>query len=191
VIFHETALRGAYVVDVERREDDRGFFGRTFCRSEFNARGLQPTVAQVNVGYSRRRGTLRGMHFQYPPRGEAKLVRVTRGAIWDVIVDLRPESPTYLEHLALELTAEDGRALYVPERFAHGYQTLEDRTEICYQASESYAPALEGGLSPLDPRLALPWPLPVSAISAKDEGWKPLAEMEPEMRQRMAREVPA
>lgn len=186
MIFRETRLGGAYVVDVERREDDRGFFGRTFCRNEFAAHGLQPVVAQANVGYSPRKGTLRGMHFQFPPHAEAKLVRVTRGAVVDVVVDLRPESPTYLEHLALTLTAEDRRALYVPERFAHGYQTLEDDTETWYQTSELYAPGVEGGLSPLDPRLALPWPLPVSTISAKDTAWAHLDQSEAEIRRRMA-----
>ena len=186
MIFQETSLDGAYLVDVERRADERGFFGRAFCRKEFEAHGLQPVVAQTNVGYSTRKGTLRGMHFQFPPKGEAKLVRVTRGAVMDMVVDLRPESATYLRHLAVTLSADDRRALYVPERFAHGYQTLEDGTETWYQTTEFYAPGDEGGLSPLDPRLALPWPLPVSAISARDTAWPPLERSEAEIRRRMA-----
>jgi dTDP-4-dehydrorhamnose 3,5-epimerase len=186
VIFQETRLRGAYIVDVERREDDRGFFARAFCRKEFADRGLRPFIAQANVGYSTRKGTLRGMHFQFPPHGEAKLVRVTRGAVADIIVDMRPESPTYLQHVAVTLTADDRRALYIPDRFAHGYQTLENETETWYQTSEFYAPGTEGGLSPLDPRLALPWPLPVSALSEKDAGWQHLDQSEAEIRRRMA-----
>lgn len=185
MIFDETALPGAFTVSLERREDERGFFARAFCQREFSARGLEPLVAQANVGYSRRKGTLRGMHFQLPPRAEAKLVRATRGAVLDVIVDLRPESPTYLAHASVRLAADDHRALYVPKRFAHGYQTLEDDTEILYHASEFYAPEAEGGLSPLDPRLGITWPLPVSVISPKDAGYRPLDETEAELRRRM------
>src|SRR5260221_9986697 len=124
MIFTETHLHGAFIVDLDRREDGRGFFARSFCQREFMAHGLNPTVAQANVAYSRTKGTLRGMHFQFPPVTETKLVRVTRGAILDVVVDLRPESPTYLQHVAVELTAENHRSLYVPERFAHGFQVL-------------------------------------------------------------------
>ena len=186
MIFRETGLAGAFIVDLEPRADDRGFFARTFCQREFAARGLQAGVAQANVARSTRKGTLRGMHFQYPPDAEAKLVRATRGAALDIIVDLRPESPTFLRHTAVRLSADDHRALYVPERFAHGYQTLEDDTEVYYQASAFYAPESEGGLSPFDPRLALPWPLPVSALSARDTAWRHLEEAEPEVRRRMA-----
>ena len=124
VIFTETELRGAFVVDLDRREDSRGFFARTFCQHEFEEHGLKPVIAQANIAFNRRKGTVRGMHFQFPPAAETKLVRCTRGAILDIIVDLRPESPTYLEHVAVELTADNQRALYVPERFAHGYQVL-------------------------------------------------------------------
>jgi len=185
MIFTETKLRGAFTIDLERRGDNRGFFARSFCQNEFIKHGLNPLVAQVNVGFSARLGTLRGMHFQAPPNAEAKLVRVTSGAVLDVIVDLRPESETYLQHVAVELTALSRTALYVPERFAHGYQTLEDDTEITYQTSEFYTPAAEGGLSPLDPRLAVTWPLPVSEISAKDASAKLLDEIESELKQRM------
>jgi dTDP-4-dehydrorhamnose 3,5-epimerase len=184
--FTETELRGAFVIDLERREDSRGFFARTFCQKEFEAHGLKPVIAQANLASNVKKGTLRGMHFQFPPSPESKLVRATRGAILDIIVDLRPESPTYLRHVAVELTADNYRSLYVPERFAHGYQALEDRTETSYQVGEFYDPTAEGGLSPFDPRLGLTWPLPVTAISDKDTAWKPLAEIEPEVRRRMA-----
>ena len=185
MIFTETKLNGAFVIEVERREDSRGFFARAFCQKEFASHGLKPVIAQANVAFNRRRGTLRGMHFQFPPRPETKLVRATRGAILDIIVDLRPESPTFLEHVAVELSADDHRALYVPERFAHGYQALEDATETSYQVGEFYAPETEGGLSPFDPRLGLAWPLPVTEISPKDAAWKHLAEVEAEVRRRM------
>lgn len=185
MVFEETRLLGAFIVGLERREDDRGFFARTFCQKEFEAHGLEPAVAQANIGFSRLKGTLRGMHFQFPPHAEAKLMRTTRGAIRDIIVDLRPESPTYLQHLAVTLSAHEHRALYVPKRFAHGYQTLEDETEICYHASEFFAPGFDSGLSPLDPRLGLDWPLPVVALSSKDASWTGLDRAEPEVRRRM------
>jgi dTDP-4-dehydrorhamnose 3,5-epimerase len=183
--FTETQLDGAFVIDLERREDERGFFARAFCQHEFADHGLNPVIAQANVAFNRERGTLRGMHFQFPPAAETKLVRCTRGAILDVIVDLRPESATYLEHVAVELSAENGRSLYVPERFAHGYQVLEDSTETSYQVGAFYAPEYEGGLHYLDPRLGLEWPLPVTAISPKDAEWAPLDEVEDELKRRM------
>jgi dTDP-4-dehydrorhamnose 3,5-epimerase len=185
VIFTETTLKGAFVIDLERREDDRGFFARAFCQNEFSAHGLKPLIAQANLAFNRQKGTLRGMHFQYPPHAESKLVRATRGAILDIIVDLRPESPTYLQHVEVELTADNHRALYVPERFAHGYQALEDATETSYQVGEFYAPSSEGGLSPVDVRLALKWPLPVSVISPKDAAWPPLDQVGDEVKRRM------
>jgi dTDP-4-dehydrorhamnose 3,5-epimerase len=185
VIFSETKLKGAFILDLERREDERGFFARAFCQRELAAHGLDPAVAQVNVAYSKKKGTLRGMHFQYPPQGDTKLVRATRGSILDVIVDLRPESPTFLQNVAVELSADNRRALYVPKRFAHGFQTLQDDTEASYQAGEFYTPTSEGGLSPFDPRLALKWPLPVTIISAKDSAWKHLEEVEAEVKRRM------
>lgn len=185
MIFTETKLRGAFVIDIERREDSRGFFARVFCQHEFDEHGLKPVIAQANVAYNRKKGTLRGMHFQFPPAAETKLVRCTRGAILDIIVDLRPESPTYLQHVAVELNEENCRALYVPERFAHGYQVLRDNTETSYQVGEFYTPGSEGGLLYSDPRLNLEWPLPVSVISDKDQGWKLLSEQEEEIKRRM------
>jgi dTDP-4-dehydrorhamnose 3,5-epimerase len=187
MIFTETHLKGAFIIDLERREDSRGFFARAFCQHEFADHGLKPVIAQANIAFNKRKGTLRGMHFQFPPQPETKLVRATRGAILDIIVDLRPESPTYLQHVAVELTADNHRALYVPERFAHGYQALEDATETSYQVGEFYAPGTEGGLSPFDPRLGLKWPLPVSEISPKDAAWRPLEQVEAEVKQRMAK----
>ena len=168
MIFTETKLKGAFIIDLERREDARGFFARAFCQNEFAEHGLKPVIAQANLAFNKRKGTLRGMHFQFPPAAETKLVRATRGAILDIIVDLRPESPTYLQHVAVELSADNHRALYVPERFAHGYQVLEDNTETSYQVGEFYAPETEGGLSLRRPAAGLEWPLPVAEISAKD-----------------------
>jgi dTDP-4-dehydrorhamnose 3,5-epimerase len=186
VIFTETKLKGAFIVDAERRGDERGFFARVFCQREFEELGLEGNVAQTNVGVSAKRGTLRGMHFQYPQATEAKLVRCMHGAILDVIVDLRPESPTYLEHVAIELDCDSQRAVYVPGRFAHGYQTLQDGSAILYQASAFYTPSAEGGLRHDDPRLAIPWPLPVSAISSRDFNFDLLENIEDELTARMA-----
>src|SRR5207249_4595938 len=186
MIFTETKLSGAFVIDVERREDARGFFARVFCQHEFEAHGLKPIIAQANVAYNRKKGTLRGMHCQFPPATETKLVRCTRGAILDSMVDLRPESPTYLDHVAVNLTADNQRGLYVPERFAHGYQVLEDGTETSYQVGEFYTPSSEGGLLYNDPRLGLKLPLPVTEISVKDDSWPLLTDVEQDLKRRMA-----
>ena len=183
--FTETKFKGAFIIDLERREDSRGFFARAFCQKEFAAHGLNPTIAQANVAYNIKKGTLRGMHFQFPPAAETKLVRCTRGAILDIIVDLRPESPTYLQNIQVELNEENGRALYVPERFAHGYQALRDNTETSYQVGEFYTPDCESGLMHNDPRLGLHWPLPISVISEKDQKFKLLSEIESEVKRRM------
>ena len=184
--FTEIRLPGAFLIDIEPRIDSRGFFARSFCQQEFVERGLNPVVAQANLAFNPKRGTLRGMHFQFPPHSDTKLVRATRGAILDVIVDLRPESATYLQTFSIELSADNHRALYVPQRFAHGYQTLEDNTEAAYQAGEYYAPGFEAGLSPFDPRLNIEWPLPVVEVSEKDRGWTQLDLAEMSLRQRMA-----
>jgi dTDP-4-dehydrorhamnose 3,5-epimerase len=187
MIFIETELKGAFIIDAHRLEDSRGFFARVFCQREFEEHGLNPVVAQSSLAFNKVKGTVRGMHFQYPPAGETKLVRCTRGAILDTIVDLRPESPTYLRHVAVELSAQNHRALYVPERFAHGYQALEDATEATYLIGEFYSPGNEGGLRYDDPRLGLRWPLPACELSAKDSKWPMVEEIEPELRRRMAR----
>ena len=190
MIFNETRLRGAFVIELERRGDERGFFARAFCMREFEAHGLKSVIAQANVAVSMSKGTLRGMHFQFPPAAETKLVRCTKGAILDIIVDLRPESPTYFEHVAVELDEDNQRALYVPERFAHGYQTLTENTHTSYQVGEFYAPQHEGGLKYDDPRLGLKWPLPVTSISPKDGQWKLLSDIEFEVKRRMTLSAP-
>ena len=185
MIFTETTLPGAFIVDLDPHADSRGFFARSFCQHEFTAHGLNPLIAEANIAFSRGRGTLRGLHFQGPPVAETKVVRVTRGAILDVIVDLRPESATYLQHVAVELTASSRRSLYVPERFAHGFQVLEDDTETTYLMGEFYVPNAESGLRYSDPRLAIDWPLEVAEISAKDDTWPLLSEVEPRIKRAM------
>ncbi len=186
MIFAETKLKGAFIIDIERREDSRGFFARAFCQHEFEDHKLKSIIAQANIAYNYRAGTLRGMHFQFPPAAETKLVRCTRGAILDIIVDLRPESSTYLQHIAVELNEDNSRALYVPERFAHGYQVLRDGTETSYQVGEFYTPGSESGLLYSDPRLNLQWPLSVAVISEKDQRWRVLDGQESELRERMS-----
>jgi dTDP-4-dehydrorhamnose 3,5-epimerase len=186
VIFTETKLKGAFIIDIERKEDIRGFFARAFCQNEFRSHGLKPIIAQANVASNRKKGTLRGMHFQFPPAAETKLVRCPRGAILDIIVDLRPESSTYLQHVAVELNGDNQRALYVPERFAHGYQTLQDNTDTSYQVGEFYTPEAEGGLMYNDPRLGLRWPMALTVISEKDQKFPLLEQVEPELKRKMA-----
>jgi dTDP-4-dehydrorhamnose 3,5-epimerase len=189
MIFSETELQGAFILDLERREDERGFFARAFCQQEFSEHGLKPLIAQANVAYNHREGTLRGMHFQVPPAAETKLVRCTRGAILDIIADLRPESPTWLQHIEVELTEDNHRALFVPERFAHGYQVLTDRTETSYQVGEFYSPPNERALRYDDPRLGLEWPLPVTVISEKDKNAPLLETWEERLREEMTLRV--
>jgi len=186
MIFTETKLKGAFIIDLERRKDERGFFARAFCQNEFREYGLKSVIAQANIASNLRKGTLRGMHFQYPPAAETKLVRCTRGAILDIIVDLRPESPTFLEHIAVELNDENMTALYVPERFAHGCQALRDGTDTSYQVGEFYTPNAEGGLRYNDPDLGLHWPLPVSTISPKDRAFRSFHEIEGELKRKMS-----
>jgi dTDP-4-dehydrorhamnose 3,5-epimerase len=171
VIFRRTPLAGVVVVDVERKQDARGFFARTFCREEFAAEGLEPTVEQCSISFSSRAGTLRGMHYQVASATEAKLVRVTSGAVLDQVVDVRPDSPTYLSSFAIELTAANRTALYVPPMCAHGFQTLTDDSEVSYSINAAYTPGADRGLRHDDPALALRWPLPVTVISDRDRAW--------------------
>jgi dTDP-4-dehydrorhamnose 3,5-epimerase len=180
MIFAQTPLSGAYLIDIKRIEDERGFFARGFCQNEFTEHGLNPAVAQVNVAFNHRRGTVRGMHFQRAPWAEAKLVRCTRGAIFDVIVDLRPGSATRGRWFGVELTQDNRRMLYVPEDFAHGYQTLADDTEIYYQTSRVYAPQFAAGVRFDDPALAIAWPLPASVVSEQDRNWPEYAPSNPD-----------
>jgi dTDP-4-dehydrorhamnose 3,5-epimerase len=168
MIFRETPLAGAWLLEPERIEDERGFFARTWCRDEFAKHGLDPTVAQCSVSNNDRRGTLRGLHFQIAPHEEVKLVRVTHGAVWDVIVDLRPDSPTFKQHFSVVLSDEEGSQLYIPKGMAHGFQTLEDATEVFYQISEPYVPESVRGYRWDDPAFAIPWPEAVSVISERD-----------------------
>ena len=176
MIFSASTLEGAFVIALDRKEDARGYFARTFCVEEFEAHGLNPRVVQCNMSFNRRKGTLRGMHWQVQPRAEAKLVRVTRGAIHDVIVDLRPESPTRLQHFAVDLTAENGRMLYIPEGFAHGFQTLAENTEVFYQMSEFYAPEHARGARWNDEAFGIEWPLPDPIMSERDQAWPDFAQ---------------
>jgi dTDP-4-dehydrorhamnose 3,5-epimerase len=171
VRFVPTSLAGAFIVEPEPFTDDRGVFARTFCAREFEGQGLVTTFVQCSTSWNARKGTLRGMHFQSAPACEVKLVRCTAGSLVDVIVDLRPGSPTYLQYTAVELSAANRRALYIPEMFAHGFQTLEDATEILYQMNEFYTPAHAAGLRWDDPRLGIHWPLEVTAMSEKDRSW--------------------
>jgi dTDP-4-dehydrorhamnose 3,5-epimerase len=173
--FSPTPLAGAFVVELACVGDERGFFARSFCREEFRRQGLNPAVAQCNVSWNRLKGTLRGLHYQAKPHEETKLVRCTRGSIWDVIVDLREGSPTRLRWHAQELSVDNRRALYIPEGFAHGFQTLEDDSEVLYQMSEFYHPNLGRGLRWDDPRLAIEWPLPDPIMSERDRSYPLLA----------------
>ncbi|MDQ3117439.1 MAG: dTDP-4-dehydrorhamnose 3,5-epimerase [Verrucomicrobiota bacterium] len=171
MIFTETPLQGAFLIDLEPHQDSRGFFARSFCRREFEAHGLDPEIAQRNFSFNQKAGTLRGMHFQQAPASEAKLVRCLRGRILDVIVDLRPESQTYRQHLAVELNDENLRALFIPQFFAHGFQCLVDQTLVEYQMSEYYAPELGSGFRYDEKVFAIAWPMPVTAISEQDLAW--------------------
>lgn len=169
--FTELGIPGAYLIDLDERRDERGFFARTFCAREFAEHGLVARVAQCNLSYNDRRGTLRGLHFQDRPAPEAKLVRCIHGAIHMVVVDRRADSPTYLQHVGVDLVAAERRALYVPELCANGYQTLTDGAEVAYQVSEFHTPETERGMRYDDPALGIDWPLPVEIISEKDRSW--------------------
>jgi dTDP-4-dehydrorhamnose 3,5-epimerase len=172
MIFEETKLPGVCVIEVQRLKDDRGFFGRSFCRNEFVGRGLNPDVAQCNVSFNREAGTLRGMHYQLAPHAEDKLIRCTRGKLYDVIVDLRRESPTFRQWIALELTGDNQRMLYAPKGCAHGFLTLEDNTEVFYQMSEFYHAESASGVRWNDPVFGIQWPLGVQMIlSERDRNW--------------------
>ena len=171
MIFRETTLKGAFVIEMEKFEDERGFFARAWCQREVEANGLISRVTQTNISFNKKRGTLRGMHYQVAPYEQVKLVRCTAGAIYDVIIDMRLDSPTYRKWTGVELTAENYTMLYVPENFAHGFQTLENNTEATYQVSQFYTPESERGVRYDDPVFQVEWPLPVEVISEKDIAW--------------------
>jgi dTDP-4-dehydrorhamnose 3,5-epimerase len=168
MIFVETGLKGAFIIEPQRLEDERGFFARTWCQREFESHGLSSRLLQCSVSFNARRGTLRGMHFQRAPHEEARLIRCTMGAIYDVIIDLRPESSTFKEHVAVELTAHNHLMVYAPEGFAHGFITLADNSEILYQMSEFYSPGHAGGVRWNDPAFAIQWPIEVQVMADKD-----------------------
>jgi dTDP-4-dehydrorhamnose 3,5-epimerase len=169
--FTETALSGVYLIDIEPIGDSRGFFSRFWCGKEFEAQGLSFEVAQINVSHNAEAGTMRGLHYQSEPHAEAKVVACTSGRVFDVAVDVRPGSPTYLQWIGVELNSEDRQMLYIPQGFAHGYQTLEKDTGLLYLVSTFYAADAEGGLRYDDPAIGIEWPLPVASISDKDNGW--------------------
>jgi len=171
MIFTATKLDGAFIIDIQKLEDDRGFFARSFCQREFQEYGLNPNLAQCNISYNRKKGTLRGMHFQAAPFQEAKLVRCTHGAIYDVIIDLRINSFTYKKHVAFTLKANEHRMLYVPENFAHGFLTLEDNTQVFYQMSEFYVPGHDRGFRWDDPEFDIEWPDDIKVISERDSSY--------------------
>lgn len=172
MIFTETKLKGAYIVQLERIRDERGFFARAWCKREFDQHGLISRLVQCNVSYNKKQGTLRGMHYQAAPHEETKLVRCTMGSIYDVVIDLRPDSPTHKEWIGVELNSENRRMLFVPEGFAHGYQTLVNHTEVFYQVSEFYSPETERGVRWNDPVFGIEWPIVDNPeISEKDKSW--------------------
>jgi dTDP-4-dehydrorhamnose 3,5-epimerase len=169
--FNETGLQGAIIVEIEKLQDQRGFFARSWCKREFEQYGLDASLVQANVSYNHRKGTLRGMHFQVEPHGETKLVRCTQGAIYDVIIDLRQDSPTYRKWVGVELTADNFRMLFVPKMFAHGFQTLAEESVVTYQVGQFYTPGSERGIRFDDSAFQIQWPLEVGVISDKDKSW--------------------
>jgi dTDP-4-dehydrorhamnose 3,5-epimerase len=169
--FTPTTLRDAVLIDLDKRADPRGWFARTFCEAEFAAQGLATRFVQANASANPQAGTLRGMHFQHAPHAEVKVVRCTRGAVFDAIIDLRPDSASFGRWEGFELTAANGRMLYVPEGFAHGYLTLADDSEVAYLVSYPYTPGAEGGLRYDDPAFGVAWPRAVTVISDKDAAW--------------------
>jgi dTDP-4-dehydrorhamnose 3,5-epimerase len=176
VLFRETKLPGAFVIELQKHEDERGFFARSCCQREFEAHGLNPRTVQCNVSFNKVKGTLRGMHYQVAPCAEAKLVRCTRGAIYDVIIDLRRESATYKQYITEVLTSNNYRALFIPEGFAHGFQTLEDNSEVFYQMSEFYSPEHQRGLRYNDRAFRINWPIDTTVISDRDRNYEDFRE---------------
>jgi len=171
MFFHETKLKGAFIVELDRKEDPRGFFARAFCKNEFDQHGIPSRVVQANMSYNHKQGTVRGMHYQVSPASEPKFIRCIHGAIWDVIIDMRPESPTYLQHIGVELSADNRKAIFVPDMFAHGNQALTDGAELLYLVGEFYTPGCERGVRFDDPAVGIEWPIPVTVVSDKDGAW--------------------
>ncbi len=169
--FTRTELEGVWLIDLDTHDDERGFFARCWCRRDFEEHGLNPDIAQCNISFNRKRGTLRGMHYQAPPHEEAKLIRVTRGAVFDVVIDVRPDSATHLQWFSTELSIHDPRMLYISAGFAHGFQTLQDETEVFYQMSAFHCPEVARGIRWNDPALNIPWPVERKIISAQDRSY--------------------
>lgn len=176
MLFRETELPGAFVIELQKYEDERGFFARTWCQKEFEARSLNPRMVQCNVSFNKLKGTVRGMHYQVAPYAEAKLVRCTRGAIYDVIIDLRRESVTYKQHVSEVLSSNNYKALFIPEGIAHGFQTLEDNCEVFYQMSAFYSPEHQRGLRYNDPAFRISWPIEATVISDRDRNYEDFRE---------------
>ena len=176
MLFRETKLPGAFVIELQKHEDERGFFARSWCQQEVEAHGLNPQMVQCNVSFNKVKGTLRGMHYQVPPCAEAKLVRCTRGAICDVIIDLRRESVTYKQHVSEVLSSDNHKALFIPEGIAHGFQTLEDNSEVIYQMSAFYSPEHQRGLRYNDPAFRINWPIDATVISDRDRNYEDFRE---------------
>jgi dTDP-4-dehydrorhamnose 3,5-epimerase len=171
MVFEETKLKDAFIIDIERIGDERGFFARAYCEKEFDKQGIPTGIVQANISYNKFKHTLRGLHYQAAPFGEAKLVRCTKGSIFDVIIDMRENSETFKQWISVELNENSHRMLYVPEGFAHGFMTLEDHTEVTYHVSEFYTPAAEKGIRWNDPEFQLKWPENIEVISEKDKNW--------------------
>lgn len=171
MIFTETKIKGVYILEIKKLGDERGFFGRSWCRNEMEAHGLNPDVVQANTSFSHHKGTLRGMHYQKHPFEETKLIRCTKGAIYDVVIDLRPDSSTYRNWFGIELSENNYKMLYVPEKFAHGFITLQDNCEVSYLVTQFYTPGSEAGLRWNDPQFGITWPLEVKVISEKDNNF--------------------
>ena len=171
MLIHPTPLDGSALIELQELGDDRGFFARSFCRQDFTDAGLEPTIEQSNVSFNYRRGTLRGFHYQLEPYAEAKTIRCVRGSIYDVIIDMRPDSKTYLRHFSAKLSADNHLAVHVPKNFAHGYLTLDDDTEVMYAVSVAYTPKAERGVRWDDPALCIAWPRAIDVVSAKDSLW--------------------
>lgn len=168
MIFNETRLKGAFLIDIKKIEDDRGFFGRAWCQREFEEAGINPDIFQINTSLTHKKGTIRGMHYQIDPHQEGKLIRCTRGRIFDVMIDLRPESPTFMQWLGHELSEDNYRMVYVPEHFAHGFVTLVDHCEVYYPVTEFYTPGSERGIRYDDPAFNIEWPVEIEVVSEKD-----------------------
>jgi dTDP-4-dehydrorhamnose 3,5-epimerase len=172
MIFTESKIKGVFILEIKKFEDERGFFGRAWCKNEMEAHGLNPYVVQANTSFSRQKGTLRGMHFQKHPYEETKLIRCTKGAIYDVIIDIRPDSPTFKNWFGIELSQDNYKMLYVPEGFAHGFLTLTDNCEVFYLVSQFYNPSFEAGVRWDDPAFKINWPVKVEVISEKDKNFQ-------------------